>query len=34
MKEAIDWAVKNGGATGENVAKGFYQKKDWVPAGM
>jgi branched-chain amino acid transport system substrate-binding protein len=33
-KEALDWAVKNGGATGENVAKGFYQKKDWVPAGM
>ena len=34
MKEAIDWAVNNGGATGENVAKGFHQKKDWVPAGM
>src|SRR6201995_5855345 len=34
MKEAVDWAVKNGGAPGENVAKGFYQKKDWVPAGM
>jgi len=34
MKEAIAWAVANGGATGENVAKGFYQKKDWVPAGM
>lgn len=34
MKEAIDWAVKNGGANGENVAKGFHQKKDWVPAGM
>ena len=33
-KEALDWAAKNGGATGENVAKGFYQKKDWVPAGM
>jgi len=33
MKEAIEWASKNGGATGENVAKGFYQKKDWVPAG-
>ena len=33
-KEAIDWAAKTGGATGENVAKGFYQKKDWVPAGM
>ena len=34
MKEAIEWAAKNGGATGENVKKGFYQKKDWVPAGM
>ena len=34
MKEAVDWAAKNGGATGENVKKGFYQKKDWVPAGM
>ena len=34
MKEAIDWAAKNGGAVGENVKKGFYQKKDWVPAGM
>ena len=34
MKEALDWAAKNGGATGENVAKGFYQKKDWVPTGM
>src|SRR5580693_8229528 len=34
MKEAIDWAVKNGGPSGDNVAKGFYQKADWVPAGM
>jgi len=34
LKEALDWAAKHGGATGENVAKGFYQKKDWVPAGM
>jgi branched-chain amino acid transport system substrate-binding protein len=34
MREALEWAAKNGGATGENVAKGFYQKKDWVPAGM
>ena len=34
MKEALDWAAKNGGATGENVAKGFYQKADWVPSGM
>lgn len=34
MREALDWAAKNGGAVGENVIKGFYQKKDWVPAGM
>jgi branched-chain amino acid transport system substrate-binding protein len=33
-KEAVEWAAKNGGATGENVKKGFYQKKDWVPSGM
>lgn len=34
MKEAIEWASKNGGVTGPNVKKGFYQKADWVPAGM
>ena len=34
LKEAIEWAAKNGGVTGANVKKGFYQKKDWVPAGM
>jgi branched-chain amino acid transport system substrate-binding protein len=34
MREALEWAAKNGGATGDNVARGFYQKKDWVPAGM
>jgi branched-chain amino acid transport system substrate-binding protein len=34
MKEALAWAAANGGATGENVKKGFYQKKDWVPAGL
>ena len=34
MTEAIAWADKNGGASGENVAKGFHQKADWVPAGM
>jgi branched-chain amino acid transport system substrate-binding protein len=34
MKEALDWAAKNGGTGGENVAKGFYQKANWVPAGM
>lgn len=34
MKEALDWAGKNGGLAGPNVKKAFYQKKDWVPAGL
>ncbi len=34
MKEALEWAAKNGGVTGENVKKAFYQKKGWVPAGL
>ncbi|MEH2510054.1 branched-chain amino acid transport system substrate-binding protein [Nitrobacteraceae bacterium AZCC 1564] len=34
MKEAVEWAAKNGGATGEKVKNGFYQKANWVPAGM
>jgi branched-chain amino acid transport system substrate-binding protein len=34
LKEAMDWAARNGGVTGPNVKKGFYQKKDWVPGGM
>lgn len=34
MKEAMDWAAKNGGVTGLNIRKGMYQKKDWVPAGL
>lgn len=33
-KEAMEWADKNGGITPENVRKGMYQKKDWVPAGL
>jgi branched-chain amino acid transport system substrate-binding protein len=34
MKEAMEWAAKNGGITGPNIKKGMYQKKDWVPAGL
>jgi branched-chain amino acid transport system substrate-binding protein len=34
VKEAIEWADKNGGVDGANVKKGFYQKKGWVPAGL
>jgi branched-chain amino acid transport system substrate-binding protein len=34
MKEAMEWAKANGGLTGENIRDGFYQKTDWVPAGL
>lgn len=34
LKEALEWADKNGGINAENVRKGMYQKKDWVPAGF
>ncbi len=34
MKEAMEWADKNGGVTGVKIRDGMYQKKDWVPKGM
>lgn len=34
MKEAMEWADKNGGINGPNIKEGFYQKKDWVPKGL
>jgi branched-chain amino acid transport system substrate-binding protein len=34
MKEAMEWAKVNGGITGENIKKGMYATKDWVPAGL
>lgn len=34
MKEALEWADKNGGITGPNIKKGFYQKQNWVPKGL
>ena len=34
MFEAMKWAKKNGGITGENIKKGMYATKDWVPAGL
>ena len=34
MKEAMEWADKNGGITGANIKKGMYQNKDWVPKGL
>lgn len=33
MKEAMEWADKNGGVTGVKIRDGMYQKKDWVPKG-
>lgn len=34
IKEAMEWADKNGGIAPENIRKGMYQKKEWVPAGL
>jgi branched-chain amino acid transport system substrate-binding protein len=34
MKEAMQWAKKNGGITGENIKKGMYATKSWVPKGL
>ncbi len=34
MREALDAAAKGGGVTGPSLKAAFYQKKDWVPAGM
>jgi branched-chain amino acid transport system substrate-binding protein len=34
MKEAMEWADKNGGITGPNIKQGMYQKKNWTPAGL
>lgn len=33
-REAMEWADKNGGVTGDNVRKGLEQKKDWEPKGL
>ncbi|TCT06623.1 ABC transporter substrate-binding protein [Aquabacter spiritensis] len=33
MKEAMDWADKNGGVTGVKIRDGMYQKANWVPKG-
>jgi len=34
LREALDWRPRTAAPPAENVAKGFYQTKDWVPAGM
>ena len=34
MKEAMEWADVNGGINGENIKKGMYARKNWVPKGL
>ena len=34
LKEAMEWADKNGGLSGPNIKKAMYQKTDWVPTGL
>lgn len=34
MVDAMKWADKNGGVTGENIKKAMYARKEWVPEGM
>ena len=34
MKEAMEWAKKNGGITGANIKRGMYAVKDWEPKGL
>ena len=34
MKEAMEWAEKNGGTTGVKIRDGMYQKPNWVPVGL
>jgi branched-chain amino acid transport system substrate-binding protein len=34
MKEAMEWADRNGGISGPKIKEGMYQKENWVPAGL
>ncbi|UTW11149.1 ABC transporter substrate-binding protein [Marinobacterium rhizophilum] len=34
IKEAMEWADRNGGISGPNIRQGLYQRQDWVPAGL
>lgn len=34
IKEAMEWADRNGGISGANIRQGIYQHRDWVPAGL
>jgi len=34
LREAMDWADRNGGLSGPNILEGMYQRANWVPAGL
>ncbi len=34
LREAMEWADKNGGLTGPNIKQAMYQIKEWVPVGL
>lgn len=34
IKEALEWAEKNGGINAQNIRTAMYQKQNWVPAGL
>lgn len=34
MAEAMKWADQNGGLSDDNIRKGMYQRKSWVPYGL
>ena len=34
MAEAMKWADQNGGLSEDNIRKGMYQRKGWVPYGL
>nr|WP_082708557.1 ABC transporter substrate-binding protein [Marinobacterium profundum] len=34
IKEAMEWADRNGGISGANIRQGIYQHRDWVPVGL
>lgn len=34
VKEAMEWADRNGGISAQNIRNAMYQKSNWVPAGL
>ncbi|MBY4678341.1 ABC transporter substrate-binding protein [Marinobacterium arenosum] len=34
LKEAMEWADRNGGLSGPNIRSAIYQHQDWIPEGL